>query len=132
MLEVAQRGQDQVAEAVSAHPVLAVTDEPIREDRRERGVGVGEREQAVANIARRQHLIRLAQAAGAAAVIGGGHDGREPLALARPAPRPGGGEEHRLEPAQQHGQARTAPERHDADVAAPAGGSVADVPVAEL
>ena len=51
--------------------------------------------------------------------------------LTRPAPGPAGGEEHGLESAQEHGQAGAAPERHDADVATPAGGSVADIPIAE-
>ena len=60
LLEPAERREDEVAEAVAAH--LVATVEAIVEERGQRGVAIGEREQAVSDVAWRQHADRPAGA----------------------------------------------------------------------
>ena len=54
------------------------------------GLGIGQRHDAVADIARRQHSQILAQHAGAAAVVGDGDDGGDILRVGLQAPQHGG------------------------------------------
>src|SRR6185295_11346557 len=71
-LELAERGEDEVAEAVTGHVPAPV--EPVAEERSHRRIAVREGEETVPDVSRRQHAVRLAQAARAAAVVGDGDD----------------------------------------------------------
>src|ERR687892_161762 len=68
LLEPAERRQDQVAEAVATH--LVATIEPVAEERREDGIAVGEREQAIPDVSGRQHAVRLSEPPRAPTVVG--------------------------------------------------------------
>jgi hypothetical protein len=78
------------------------------------GVAAGEGQQAVADVAGRQHRVSLAQLAGTTAVVGNGDDGRQPLALGRGKRNLFRGEIQRPQAFQQRRQAIAAAERDDA------------------
>ena len=77
---VGERGQHQVADRVSVQAVAGA--EPVLEDVGDQRVIVRQRREAVADVARRNHVELGAQPSRAAAVVGGRHDGDEPIAPA--------------------------------------------------
>ena len=110
-LEVAghlgERGHEQVAEAVALQ--AAVVGEAVLEELAHQRLVVGERDQAVAQVAGRRHAHVAAQQPGAAAVVGHRHDGGEVAGV-------------RLEAAQQGGEAVAAADRgHARPARQPAG-----------
>ena len=116
VLEVARdlghRGDEQVAEAVSLEP--AVLGEPVLEEAAHHRLVVGQRHQAVAQVAGREHAHVAAEPARAAAVVRHGHDGGEIAGL-------------RLEAAEQRGQPVASADGDDARPARQAAGG-ADLP----
>ena len=100
--DLGQRRQEDVAEGVPGQlaAVEAVAEEPVHQR-----LVLGQRDQAVADVARRRHREIAAQAAARAAVVGQRHDRRDLRA-------------RELEPAQQRREARAAAEGDDAQLAA--------------
>ena len=79
--------QEQIAEAL---PGQRAVGKAVVEQLLHGGLGIGQRHDAVADIARRQHPQILAQHAGAAAVVGDGDDGGDILRVGLQAPQHGG------------------------------------------
>ena len=96
--DLAQRGEEEVAEALPRERPLreAVVHEPLHER-----LGVRQRLETAAHIARRQHAEVMAQHARAAAVVRHGHNGRQILRI-------------ELQPAQQRGEPRAAADHRHA------------------
>src|SRR5262249_42483358 len=103
------------AEAVALDLAPFVAVEAEVEDGRQRRIAVGEREEAVADVTRRDHSIGAPEAPGAAAVVTGGHDRREPLSIADGLARVTGPKERSPETLEQDGQARPAAQGHDSE-----------------
>ncbi len=97
-----QRGQEDVAEGVACElsAIEAVPEEPVHER-----LVLGQRDQAVADVARRRHREVAPQAAAGAAVVGQRDDRRDLRA-------------RELETAQEHGHAGAPAEADDAQLAA--------------
>ena len=74
--DVSERGEEEVAETVAGE-AAAATGKAILKEFAEQVLVFRESHHAVADVARRQHGIFAAQAAGAAAVVGDGDDGDE-------------------------------------------------------
>src|SRR5262245_58420796 len=72
-----QRCQKEISKAVSAK--LAVATKAMTKETRQQRRVFRERDHAVADVARRQHLQFVAQASGTATVVGNSNDGRQTL-----------------------------------------------------
>ena len=92
---------------------IAVAAEAEVEDLRHCGIAVRERKQAISDVSRREHSVRLPEPAGAAAVVGGGHDGRQPIPIPGWLPTPPRREKRLLQTLQNHREACSTPQRDD-------------------
>src|SRR5439155_11621470 len=112
-LELGQRGEDEVAEAVAGNP--AVTVEAEVEHVRHRRIALGKREQTAPDVAGRRQMVAGPELPGAAAVVSDGRDRGQAglVSLGIPWPRP----EQRRPEAPQHGwQACAAAQGNDAQI----------------
>ena len=111
--DVGQGGDEEIAEVVSAESVAGL--EAIGEELRQQVFFVAEGDHAVAQVAGRQHVEVLAQAAGGTAVVGDGDDRCEIGDVAGLRGRPVGKRDMAPQSAQQRGEASAAADGNDAE-----------------
>src|SRR5439155_12527033 len=113
VLQMAEGREDQVPEAVAPYLLLVVAVEAEVEDRRQRRIAVGQRQQTVPDVAGRAHPVRAPQAPRAAPIVRGGDDRGEALPSPVEPPPAAGRKERCPETPKQEGQARPPAEPHD-------------------
>ncbi len=111
--DVGERCEEEIAEVVASEAAAGV--KAILEEASEKGFVLTEGDHAVANIAWRKDAIFAAQAAGAAAVVGDGNDGREAGDRVFACDFVAATRNEIFQTAQQRGKTRTAAESDDVE-----------------